>query len=102
MPIPDKYKRNGELMAQAFGRALGFSKGGRLMKYSDGGKISLFAGIRKNPMAGRDVDRAIATNPEVIARYRRENQTPFRKGGRIMKGSKAMKRKMAKLRAMRK
>jgi hypothetical protein len=44
----------------------------------------------------------MAPDPEVIDRFRRENPTAFKKGGKIRKGSIAMKRKMAKLRAMKK
>ena len=69
-------------MLSAFGRALGFSKGGR---------ISMFDGIKINPDFARGADRAL-TMPQV----------GFRRGGRIMKGSAAMKKKMAKLRAMKK
>jgi hypothetical protein len=82
MPLPDKYKERGSMMLSAFGRALGFREGGRIilpdgLKYSRG-----FANIP---------DRAL-TMPQV----------GFRRGGRVMRGSAAMKKKMAKLRAMKK
>ena len=34
MPLPDQYKERGSMMLSAFGRALGFSKGGRITKGS--------------------------------------------------------------------
>jgi hypothetical protein len=34
MPLPDKFKQRGAAMAQAFGKVLGFSRGGRIIKGS--------------------------------------------------------------------
>lgn len=70
----------------AFSRALSnyhFRQGGRIYDF-------------------RGADSVMAPDPEVIDRFRRENPTAFKKGGKIRKGSIAMKRKMAKLRAMKK
>jgi hypothetical protein len=67
-----------------------------LMGFSKGGRISPFSGLnmgRADSIARpRDADRALGMG----------DLPPFRRGGRIMKGSAAMKRKMAKLRAMKK
>jgi hypothetical protein len=60
-----------------------------LMGFSKGGRISMFDGMKFKDDGS--ADRAL-TMPQV----------GFRRGGRIMKGSAAMKKKMAKLRAMKK
>jgi hypothetical protein len=57
-----------------------------LVRFSKGGRISMFAGIPINPAFARGGADSVA----------------FRRGGKIRKGSPAMKRKMARLRAMRK
>jgi hypothetical protein len=85
----------------ALGDAFSLYKRFHPLGFSKGGRISMFAGI--NPKFARGAD-SIA-RPSFVDADRALGMgdlPPFRRGGRIMKGSAAMKKKMAKLRAMKK
>jgi hypothetical protein len=96
MPLPDKYKERGAAMAQAFKNVMGFSIGGRIFDRLKKKKISELISeareAKKDPL-GLVKDKSVGDIADMVK---------FSKGGKIRKGSPAMKRKMARLRAMRK
>ena len=73
-----------------------------MVKFSKGGRISMFAGIPINPAFARGGADSVIRSQDERASTGPGPYVPFRRGGKIRKGSPAMKRKMARLRAMRK
>lgn len=130
--MKQQYKDNANMMAGAFGRALGFRSGGligKLKKKTVGELIEIAKDIKKDPLGiiknksvGELADlakfskggmifgglgRPLGTigplpSPGPPRMQFPSTDIPFRRGGKIRKGSPAMRRKMARLRAMRK